>query len=151
MDLAAQSPMTAAVLGANYFQGNLTDKKLVQNAVSGSDVVINLAWSFADDALTIFGTDITGTANLLDAAVASGVRRVIYASTAVVYGRARHHPVTEEHPCLVEEARKPLYALGKYVAEKLCLMYYKDRVCRSLFSVFGGPLVIVLVAVICGI
>jgi nucleoside-diphosphate-sugar epimerase len=110
-----------------YFQGNLTDKALVQNAVNGADAIINLAWSFADDPQTIFSTDITGTANLLDAAATSGVRSFIYASTAVIYGRALHHPITEDHPCLIEEARKPFYALGKYSAEKLCLLYDKER------------------------
>jgi nucleoside-diphosphate-sugar epimerase len=127
LDLASQSPETAANPHTTYFQGNLTDKVLVQNAVSGADTVINLAWSFADDPQTIFGTDIIGTANLLDAATTSGVRSFIYASTAVVYGRALHHPVTEDHPCLIEEARKPFYALGKYAAEKLCLLYFKER------------------------
>jgi UDP-glucose 4-epimerase len=127
LDLAAKSPEIGADLGLTYFQGNLTDKTLVQKVVNGSDVIINLAWSFADDPQTIFGTDIIGTANLLDAAAASGVRSFIYTSTAVVYGRAIHHPVTEEHPCLIEDARKPFYALGKYAAEKLCLLFFKEH------------------------
>jgi UDP-glucose 4-epimerase len=127
LDLAPLSPEAGAVPGLTFFQGNLTDKTLVRDAVSGSDVIINLAWSFSDDPQTIFGTDLTGTAVLLDAAVSSGVRSFIYASTAVVYGRAIHHPVTEEHPCFLEDARKPYYALGKYAAEKLCLMYCRER------------------------
>jgi len=45
----------------------------------------------------------------------------------VVYGRATVHPVTESHPCLIQEARKPLYGLGKYTAEELCKVYYRDR------------------------
>jgi nucleoside-diphosphate-sugar epimerase len=127
LDLAPCSPEMGANPGLTYFQGNLTDEALVQNAVEGCDAVINLAWSFSDDPRIIFGTDILGTANLLDAAAAAGVHSFIYASTAVVYGRAVHHPVTEEHPCLIEEARKPFYALGKYAAEKLCLLYFKER------------------------
>lgn len=127
LDLAPRTPEMGANPGLTYFQGNLTDKALVQDAVKGCDAVINLAWSFADDPHEIFGTDIIGTANLLDAAISFGVRSFIYASTAVVYGRATYHPVTEEHPCLIEEARKPFYALGKYSAEKLCLIYFKER------------------------
>jgi nucleoside-diphosphate-sugar epimerase len=127
LDLAPSSPEMGTNPGLTYFQGNLTDKALVQNAVEGCDAIINLAWSFSDEPQTIFGSDITGTANLLDAALKSGVSSVIYASTAVVYGRAVRHPVTEEHPCLIEEARKPFYALGKYAAEKLCLLYFKER------------------------
>jgi nucleoside-diphosphate-sugar epimerase len=55
------------------------------------------------------------------------VKRFIYTSTATVYGRAVSHPVTESHPCLIGEARKPLYALGKYTAEELCKLYGKEH------------------------
>ena len=127
LDLAPRTPEMAADPLIIYLQGNHTDKALVRDAVNGIDVVIDLAWSFADDPHTIFGTDIIGTANLLEAAASSGVRSFVYASTAVVYGRAVYHPVTEAHPCLIEEARKPFYALGKYAAEKLCLVHFKDR------------------------
>ncbi|HUL00062.1 MAG TPA: NAD(P)-dependent oxidoreductase [Nitrospirota bacterium] len=128
LDLVPRNQQLMTNPGIAYYQGNLTDKTLVTEVVRGSDVIVHLAWSFADDPHTIFSTDIQGTANLLDAAAASsGVRSFIYASTAVVYGRAIHHPVTERHPCLIEDARKPFYALGKYVAEKLCLLYFKER------------------------
>lgn len=127
LDPAPRSREMAADPSITYLQGSQTDDALVREAVEGVDVVVDLAWSFADDPQTIFGTDLIGTANLLDAAVSAGVRSFVYASTAVVYGRAAHHPVTEAHPCLVEEARKPLYALGKYAAEKLCILHFKER------------------------
>jgi nucleoside-diphosphate-sugar epimerase len=111
----------------NYFQGDLTDEALVKNAVRGNEVVIHLAWSFADDPHTIFGKDIKGHIHLLDASSSAGVRSFIYTSTATVYGRAIVHPVTETHPCLIGDARKPLYALGKYTAEELCKLYQKER------------------------
>ena len=41
-----------------------------------------------------------------------------------MYGRTAVHPITESHPCLISDARKPLYALGKYAAEELCKFYY---------------------------
>jgi len=107
--------------------GDLADSKLVNDAVSGVDAVIHLAWSFADDARVIFGEDIQGHVNLLEASCSHNVQRFIYTSTATVYGRAVHHPVKEDHPCLIVEARKPLYALGKYAAEELCQYYFKSR------------------------
>ena len=114
-------------LPIHYLQGNLTDGIFVKEAVKGKDVIIHLAWSFADDAPTIFGEDIKGHINLLEAASSSGVQSFIYTSTATVYGHAVLHPVTETHPCLIGEARKPLYALGKYTAEELCKLYHKER------------------------
>jgi nucleoside-diphosphate-sugar epimerase len=114
-------------LPVTYIQGNLMDGPLVNETVRGTDVVINLAWSFADAPHTIFGEDIKGHIHLLEAASSLGIKRFIYTSTATVYGRSVLHPVAETHPCLIEEARKPLYALGKYTAEELCLIYYKKR------------------------
>jgi nucleoside-diphosphate-sugar epimerase len=114
-------------LSITYLQGNLIDRTLVSGIVQGMDVVINLAWSFADEPQVIFGEDIEGHINLLEAASQSGVKRFVYTSTATVYGRTVLHPVTETHPCLIGDARKPLYALGKYTAEELCKYYHKER------------------------
>jgi nucleoside-diphosphate-sugar epimerase len=107
--------------------GDLSDPALVHSAVEGVDAIVNLAWSFADDPKVIFGEDIRGHVNLLEASCAHKVSRFVYTSTATVYGKAAHHPVTEAHPCLIADARKPLYALGKYTAEELCRYYSKAR------------------------
>ncbi len=114
-------------LPVTYFQGSLIDRALVDEITKGKDVVINLAWSFADEPHTIFEEDIKGHVQLLEAAASSGAKKFIYTSTATVYGRAILHPVTESHPCLITDARKPLYALGKYTAEELCKYYQKER------------------------
>ncbi|MGI9951726.1 NAD(P)-dependent oxidoreductase [Moorellaceae bacterium AZ2] len=127
LDRAKEMPEGNEKFLSAYFSGSLTDRALVKEAIQGVEVVINLAWSFADDARIIFGEDLQGHINLLEEAKALGVRCFLYTSTATVYGRAVSHPVTESHPCLVEEARKPLYALGKYAAEKLCLLYFKEQ------------------------
>jgi UDP-glucose 4-epimerase len=127
LDRAPKVPEVDEKRPLTYLQGNLTDAALVNKAVDGKHVIINLAWSFADDPQTVFGEDIKGHINLLEAAASSKVRSFIYTSTATVYGRAALHPVTETHPCLIGEARKPLYALGKYAAEELCKMYHKER------------------------
>lgn len=110
-----------------YLRGDIADAAVTQEAVQGKDIIIHLAWSFSDDVQTIFAEDIKGHINLLEAASSFGIRSFIYTSTATVYGRASSHPVTEDHPCLIDEARKPLYALGKYTAETLCKVYSKER------------------------
>jgi nucleoside-diphosphate-sugar epimerase len=112
-------------ISLTFLQTDIADATAVKESVQGKDVLIHLAWSFADDPHTIFGTDIKGHIHLLEAASSFGVKSFIYASTATVYGRSVIHPVTEAHPCLIGEARKPLYALGKYTAEELCLFYHK--------------------------
>jgi nucleoside-diphosphate-sugar epimerase len=127
LDRAPKVPEGDELQPLTYLQGNLIDADLVKEAVRRKDVIINLAWSFADDPQTVFGEDIKGHINLLEAASSFKVRSFIYTSTATVYGRALQHPVTESHPLLIMDARKPLYALGKATAEELCRFYNKER------------------------
>jgi UDP-glucose 4-epimerase len=47
---------------------------------------------------------------------------VVYASTAVVYGKPSRVPVDEDHPLDVLAARKPAYGVAKEFAEKLVLL-----------------------------
>jgi UDP-glucose 4-epimerase len=104
-------------------QGRLEDARLVQEALQGIDAVIHLAWSFSDDPVELLEGDLKGHVILLDACAAAKVSRLFYASTAVVYGKPVRVPITEEAPCLVEEARKPFYAVAKLTAENLALAY----------------------------
>jgi nucleoside-diphosphate-sugar epimerase len=64
----------------------------------------------------IGGMNVTGTANVLAAARACGVRKVVHISSSGVYGVPRTVPVTEDHP------QEPLGAYGhsKIAAERLC-------------------------------
>jgi UDP-glucose 4-epimerase len=108
-----------------WIQGPLEDARLVQAALQGVDTVVHLAWSFSDEPGELLSSDLMGHLVLLDACVAAHVTRLFYASTAVVYGKPVQVPITEESPCLAEEARKPFYAVAKQTAEKLALTYWK--------------------------
>jgi len=110
-----------------WIEGRLEDARVVQEAIRGVDVVIHLAWSFSDDPAELLEYDLKGHVILLDACVAAKVKRLFYTSTAVVYGKPIQVPITEESPCLVEEARKPFYAVAKQTAEKLTLAYWKTK------------------------
>jgi UDP-glucose 4-epimerase len=110
-----------------WIQGGLEEIRLVQGALQGVDTVIHLAWSFSDNPAELLGGDLKGHLVLLDACVEAKVSRLFYASTAVVYGKPLQVPITEESPCLVEDARKPFYAVAKQTAEKLALTYWKMK------------------------
>ena len=110
-----------------WVQGALEDARLVRGALRDVDVVIHLAWSFSDDPVELLESDLKGHVVLLDACAAAKVSRLFYASTAVVYGKPVRVPVTEEDPPLVEESRKPFYAVAKLTAEKLALAYGKTK------------------------
>ncbi len=108
-------------------QGRLEDGPLVERALKGIDVVIHLAWSFSDDPIELLESDLKGHVLLLNASAAAKVSRFFYTSTAVVYGKPVHTPISEDDPCLVEDARKPFYAIAKLAAEKLTLSYGRMR------------------------
>ncbi len=110
-----------------WIEGSLENAGLVREAIQGIDVVIHLAWSFSDDPVELLESDLKGHVILLDACANAKVSRLFYTSTAVVYGKPVQVPITEESPCLAEEARKPFYAIAKLTAEKLALTYWKMK------------------------
>lgn len=65
--------------------------------------------------LLYYAENIGGTVALLDDMKASGVRHIVFSSTAAVYGEAQYFPVDENHPCV------PLspYAETKRVIENI--------------------------------
>jgi UDP-glucose 4-epimerase len=106
-------------------KGAIEDPSAVSSAVKGIDVIVHLAWSFSDDPIELLASDLKGHLLLLDAAAAEKISHFFYTSTAVVYGKPTKSPVTEEDPCLVEDARKPFYGIAKLTAEKLLLAHFK--------------------------
>jgi len=113
--------------GLALFRAGVEDRDALKSAVDGVDAVLHLAWSFSEDPLVVLEQDLRGHIYLLEEMASRNVRHLIYASTAVVYGKPRYSPIDEEHPLCVEEARKPLYGIAKAAAEKLCLMYGKTK------------------------
>ena len=108
-------------------KGEIEDPSVVSRAVKGINVIVHLAWSFSDDPMELLASDLKGHILLLDSAAAERISHLFYTSTAVVYGKPIKSPVTEEDPCLVEEARKPFYGVAKLMAEKLTLSYFKTK------------------------
>lgn len=102
--------------------GGVEDAAAVAEATRGIEAIIHLAWSFSDNPLHLVEHDLRGHALLLGAARGQNVRRFVYASTAVVYGKPLRTPVDEDHPLRVLEARKPAYGVAKECAEKLTLL-----------------------------
>lgn len=69
----------------------------------------------------IYDADINvlGSLNVLEACRLNGVRKVIFASSAAVYGEPKYLPVDEEHPIF---ATSP-YGISKYTVERYLYMY----------------------------
>jgi len=107
--------------GAAYVaQADICDTAALAKLVADVDAVVHLAGpasvaaSFQDPARTV-RVHAEGTAAVLQACHAGGVRKLVYISSAEVYGQPLRSPVSEQHPL---GARSP-YAAAKIGGEKL--------------------------------
>ncbi len=82
--------------------GELLQKDILHEAVKQSDAVIHLAalWLLHchEYPLSAFEVNIRGTFNVLEACVQHGIQRLVFSSSASVYGDAVEEPMTEAHP-----------------------------------------------------
>lgn len=118
--------------------GDIRDRAAVDRAMAGVDIVVHSAaalplYSEAD----IFSTDVDGTRNVLDSALAHGVQRVIHISSTAVYGVPDHHPLLEDDPLIGVGP----YGKAKIQAEKVCLEYRAKGLCVPIIrpKSFIGP------------
>ena len=119
-------------------QGDLRDALHVEDAVRGIEVIFHEAAFVSvpqsmEEPQTCFDVNITGTSRLLDTARAAGVRRVVLASSAAVYGDSEALPLVEEtlpqplSPYAVSKRVKEMYAelfTGSFGLEVVALRYF---------------------------
>lgn len=110
---------------ADVVAGDVRDPTSVTRAVAGCDMVFHLAaligipYSYVAPA-TYVATNISGTLNVLEAARAGSVQRVIHTSTSEAYGTARRTPMDESHPL---QGQSP-YSASKIGGDKLAESYH---------------------------
>ncbi len=94
----------------------------VRAACEGVDLIFHTAAN-ANGSISVqdlrfdFETNVQGTLNVLEAAKDVGVQRLVYMSSAAVYGIPQHFPMDEEHPT------RPFipYGVSKYTGELYAL------------------------------
>ena len=105
--------------------GDITDRDRVHQAVKSVDIVFHLAaligipYSYHAPRSYV-RTNIEGTLNILQAALETGVERVIHTSTSEVYGSAQYVPIDERHPLLGQSP----YSATKIGADKLAESFH---------------------------
>jgi UDP-glucose 4-epimerase len=82
--------------------GDICQTDILDGALKGADAVFHFAalWLLQchDFPRAAFDVNIRGTFNVLESCVANGVQRLVYSSSASVYGDAVEEPMTEDHP-----------------------------------------------------
>ena len=125
-----------------WYKSDIRDLEHIRPRFEGTDYVIHLAAlssvpSSIADPHTANAINIDGTLNVLIAAREAGVRRVIFASSAAVYGDSPHLPRVES------QEPQPLspYGLTKLAGELYCKLfanvYGLEAVALRYFNVYG--------------
>ena len=106
--------------------GDIREIDVLNKAMEGMDYVICLAamWLLhcKDYPRTAFDVNISGTFNVLEACVNNNIKKLIWSSSASVYGDAVELPMTEKHPF----NNKNFYGASKIAGEALCTAF-NDR------------------------
>ena len=112
--------------GAEFVQGSVTDVALVDELVAAASLVFHLAArniiASTANPRDDFATNIGGTLNVLLAARAGKVDRVVYTSSASVYGNPRSIPINEDDGVAVLSP----YAVSKLGGEHYCQAFYES-------------------------
>ncbi len=84
----------------SYRRGDVLDRDAVAGLVRDADVVVHLAFMIMGGARESREVNLVGSANVFEAAVAAGAKRLVYASSVAAYGfhRDNPQPLTEEVP-----------------------------------------------------
>jgi UDP-glucose 4-epimerase len=123
-------------------QGDVRDCNAVARAMDGVDVVFHQAairiTHCAEAPRECLEVLIDGTFNVIEAAVAAGVRKLVFASSASVYGQADVFPTPEtQHPY----HNQTLYGGAKVAGEQMLRAFHQthglDYVALRYFNVYG--------------
>lgn len=111
-----------AVLGGEFIEGDMGDEGLLEQLFTSHkiDAVMHFA-AFIEvgesvtDPMKYYHNNVVNTLVLLNAMVKHSVTRLIFSSTAAVYGEPEYSPIDEQHPMLPINP----YGKGKLMVEKL--------------------------------
>jgi nucleoside-diphosphate-sugar epimerase len=120
--------------GAEVILGSVTDAEVVRRSMRGVEVVHHLAAAFREMNVPdshYWNVNVQGTRNVLEAALAEGVRKLVYCSTCGVHGNIDRPPGGEDAPIQPAD----YYQRTKYEAEPVVQEFHR----RGLPSVILRP------------
>ncbi|OGO16290.1 MAG: hypothetical protein A2Z02_03650 [Chloroflexi bacterium RBG_16_48_7] len=123
------------------YETDITEYASLAPAIENTDIVFHTASAISNyfsesDSFNILNTEIIGVLNVLSLAAREKVKRIVLASSSLVYNKTQN----PEKP--IAEARTfPVPALAKLVAEEYCRAFYKkynlDYAILRYFNVYG--------------
>ena len=129
--------------GVKFVKGDLREIELLKNVMKDIDLVFHEAANAStpksvEDPKYDFDVNALGTLNVLSVSIRCGVKKVVYASSAAVYGEPKYVPIDEEH---LTDPISP-YGVSKLAGERYCIAFHKSyglrTVCPRFFNVYGS-------------
>lgn len=106
---------------------SITNLPLLHDLMQNTDYVFHLAalWLFecVHEPRSALEVNVVGTYNVVEAAQQAGVKKVVYSSSASVYGDAQFTPMTEEHPF----NNRTMYGATKIAGEQFFRAFYEQH------------------------
>jgi nucleoside-diphosphate-sugar epimerase len=127
---------------ATFRKADVRDADALRAAAQGCEAIFHLAASVGnkrsiDDPRHDADVNLLGMVSVLEAARANGIEKVVFSSSAGIFGELKTLPINEEH---LQDPDSP-YGVSKLAAEKLTLVYNKlygmHNVCLRYFNVYG--------------
>lgn len=108
-------------------EGSVTNLDLLRDLMGGADYIFHLAalWLYecVHQPRSALEVNVVGTYNVVEAAQQAGVKKVVYSSSASVYGDALFTPMTEEHPF----NNRTMYGATKIAGEQFFRAFYEQH------------------------
>ncbi|MEW5794821.1 MAG: NAD-dependent epimerase/dehydratase family protein [Candidatus Zixiibacteriota bacterium] len=134
--------LSSSLSKVKVIREDILNLQALSQAATGTNLIYHLAAISSvplsvDNPTETFQVNLIGTSNVLEAARRSGIKRVVFISSASVYGADAPVPFRETLPL---EGSSP-YATSKLIGEQLCNLYRRlyglETVALRLFSVYG--------------
>jgi UDP-glucose 4-epimerase len=137
LPLAGYSPLGLDIKPSPFteFVGSIADRDFVRTCMRNVDAIVHTATLHKPHVVThrrqdFIDTNVTGTLNLLEEAVAAGIGVFIFTSTTSVFGRALTPAPGDPAAWITEDVTpvpRNIYGVTKVTAENLCELVHRDR------------------------
>ena len=121
--------------------GDVTQTDILEVALDGADGVFHLAalWLLQchEFPRSAFDVNVRGTFDVMEACVKKGVKRLVYSSSASVYGDAIEEPMTEDHPFNNRNFYGAMKICGEAMLRAYHYRYGLDYVGLRYMNVYG--------------